>query len=141
MSWDIFGKIADVVGILSFLVAIPTYFTARGTRKAIQYHDDKKQYKREIKMHISTLKANYESIHNNDVYNESILNNVLQELDRIQINYPTVVKPFKKEFKQLEKKINQTLLKLPSDSDFNRTKISRQLNKIIERLDKEEKTI
>ena len=141
MFWDIFSKIADVIGVLSFLIAIPTYFIAKSTRKAIRDHDDKKQYKTEIRAHINTLQADYESIFNHDIYNERILNNVLQELDRIQINYPSVVKPFKNEFSKLEKNINQTLLKLSSDANFNRTNISRQLNKIIERLDKEEKSI
>lgn len=141
MSWDIFSKIADVVGVLSFLFAMPTYFIAKSTQKAIRDHDDKKQYKDEIKSHIDTLKADYESIFNNDIYNERILNNVLQELDRIRINYPSVLKPFKSEFGKLEKIIKQTILKLPSDPNFNRTNTARQLNKIIERLEKEEKSI
>ena len=141
MFWKTFSKVADIIGIISFLVGIRTYFIAKGTQKAIRDHDDKKQYKTEIKAHIKTLKADYESIFNNDIYNERILNNVLQELDRIRINYPSVVKPFENEFSKLEKLINKTLLNLTSDTNFNRTNISRQLNKVIERLDKEEKII
>lgn len=141
MSWDSFSKIADVIGVVSFFVAVPTYLNARRTRKAIQYHDDKKQYKTEIKTHISILRANYENIHNNDIYNDCILNDILQELDRIKINYASVVKAFNREFSKLEKRINKTIPKLSVDPGFNRTRISRQLNKIIELLDKEEKTI
>ena len=138
--WDIVSKFADSLGILSFVISIPTLIFAKSTRKAIQSHDDKKQYQQEIKKHINEMKINHESIANNDVYNEAILNTVLSEMDTLLIQYPTVVKAFKKDIKALQKLVSKALDNLNASPDFNRNKIARKLNEVIQRLEKEEKS-
>ena len=138
--WDIVSKFADSLGILSFVISIPTLIFAKSTRKAIQSHDDKKQYQQEIKKHINEMKINHESIANNDVYNEAILNTVLSEMDTLLIQYPTVVKSFKKDIKALQKLVSKALDNLKTSPDYNRSKVARKLNEVIQRLEKEEKS-
>ena len=138
--WGFVSKIADSVGILSFIISIPTLIFAKSTRKAIQSHDDKKQYQQEIENHINEMRIHYQSISNNDVYNEEILNTLLNEMDTLLIQYPTVVKTFKKDIKELQKLISKTQDNIKSDSNFNRNKIARKLNAVIQRLEKEEKS-
>lgn len=138
--WESVGKIADVVGVLSFIISIPTYLFAKSTKKAIQSYNDKKQYQSEIKERIDEMKVHYQSISNNDVYNEDILNTVLNEMDALLIQYPTVVKSFKKDIKALQKLIPKTVNNLKTAPDYNRNKIARKLNAVIQRLEKEEKS-
>lgn len=138
--WGIISKFADSLGILSFIISIPTFFFAKNTRKAIQSHDDKKQYQQEINNHISEMKIHHESISNNDVYNEAILNILLSEMDTLLIQYPTVVKSFKKDIKNLQKLISKALDNIRTSPEFNRNKIARKLNEVIQRLEKEEKS-
>lgn len=138
--WGIVSRFADSFGILSFFISIPTLVFAKSTRKAIQSHDDKKQYQQEIENHINEMRIHYQSIANNDVYNEEILNTLLNEMDTLLIQYPTVVKSFKKDIKELQKLISITQDNIKSDSNFNRNKIARKLNTVIQRLQKEEKS-
>lgn len=138
--WDGVSKFADFLGIISFFISIPTFFFAKNTRKAIRSHDDKKQYQQEIKNRIDEMKIHHKSISNNDVYNEAILNTLLNETDALLIQYPTVVKSFKRDIKNLQKLISKALDNIKTSPEFNRNKIARKLNEVIQRLEKEEKS-
>lgn len=140
--WDILDKLADALGVVSFIISIPTLVFAKSTKKAIQEHDDIKEYKDEIDGHIKELSNIYTTLKNGDIYNEKLLRTLQSEIDAIQIQYKSVLKPFNREIKNLLSKIESAIKNItPENSDYNKNSITRSLNKIIEHLKKVKKGI
>lgn len=138
--WDKFGIFADIVGVVSFGISIPTFLAAHGARKAIIQHDEVKQYRDEIQYHIDTLKGWLQIISSGDDYGIELLTDIYQTLDTLTIQYSSVVKPFSKKIKQLQSTINEACEK-STIIGYNRRIIQKQLNIVIQHLEKEKKSI
>ena len=139
--WDALDKSADVLGIVSFAFSLPTFFIAHGTKKAIQEHNDIKEYRVEINVHIESLEGLYESMEKDEIYNRSILTALQKELDTLTIQYASVIKPFKNKINKLLSKIKTALTNIDTDKTYNKSNVTRLLNQVIEHLKKVKKSI
>lgn len=140
-GWNWFGRIADVIGVISFIISIPTLIFAKTAKKAIQEHDDIKEYKDEIDEHIDSLVGLYESMEKDEIYNRSILTALQKELDTLTIQYTSVIKPFKNKINKLLGKIKTALINIDTDKTYNKSNVTRLLNQVIEHLKKVKKSI
>ncbi len=134
-------NVADVTGIISFAISIPTLILAKGTRKAIKEHDDAKEYQIEIDTHIKDLENLSTSIEKDDVYNVQLLRSLQKILDTINIQYSSVVKPFKRKISKLLKCISQALQLVEHNPNYNKAKVIRLLEQVIQHLKKVKKSL
>lgn len=137
--WEIFGIGADILGVVSFGISIPTLLAAHGAKKALVEYKNTKRYDAEIEDHICLLKSLRETISNGDAYGENVLIDLYRELDAILIHFAPVVKPFAKHINRLKSTVNKTFQELGRDPNYNKRNIVLELNSTIERLEKVKK--
>lgn len=136
------STIADVLGILSFLISIPTFFTALGIRKKMMIHVEKTDYLQEIDTQVQNLYSYYDTITKDGVlYNKIILDKVDVSLDDLIIAYETILpKELVSKMKKLRNHIKNKCMKDLSDKNA-KSECARQLHTIASKLAKEKKLL
>lgn len=132
-GWETFGRAADIIGVLSFIISLPTLFIAQSTKKAIKKHDDIKEYKVEIDKHIISLEGYLTTIEVDDIYNEKILDALYKEMDSLLIQYESVVKPYRRKLNKIKKFADEATKQIANNpqSRYNKTKLIRLLNQVV----------
>ena len=134
--WDVFGIIADGVGLISFAFSLPTFFIAQSTKKAIESHVEKKEFSENIDETIRELRSYYNLIADEKVYDEEILNSIIKTIDAIKINYSSVLKPYKKDINKLKNMCESAVTHLEKHPDYNRRDVEKKMNIVINELEK-----
>lgn len=140
-GWEIFGRFADIIGLISFAFSLPTYFIAKGTRKAIESHVEKKEFAENIDESIRELKSYYSLIADEKIYDEEILNSIIKTIDSIKINYSSVLKPYHRDINKLKSMCDSAILHLDRNANYNRREIEKKMNIVITELEKGKRRI
>ena len=139
--WTGYGRFADIIAPLSLGIGIWTLFTAHGAKKAVKARNDSEQYSQEIDMHIQKLESIYKSVHDDQLYNENVLIDISNTLDTLTIQYKTVVKSFHRVIVETQKLIDDASENITKSPDYNKNKLTKQLNKVIQHLKKAKKEL
>ncbi len=133
--------IADILGILSFLVGIGTFFTTLRIRKKMIMHVAKSDYRQEIDTQVKNLRSYYETIIKDNIYTESLLIKLEMELDDLIIAYDAILpKDLTSKMKKLKAHISGKCLKDLNDKQF-KIDCAKQIHSIASKLAKEKKII
>ena len=135
MSWTTFGIIADIIGVISFIISIPALITAKNAKKALREYKSKLRFDAEIDTRIQSLDVLQNSISKDDQYDANILKNVYKELDTILIHHKEAIPPSDaKMINRLMSDVYSSLSKIMYTPDYNKQTIELRLNSAIETL-------
>lgn len=137
----IIGNIADILGIISFILGIWTLCTTTGIKKSLLYHVEKSSYLENIDHNIANLKALVITLKEDEkLYTQNYLDMVVEELNCILVYYGTVIE--KKDvtrIKKLKTHIEEKCSNL-KDSKAKRH-LKEELDYFCMKLDKEKKML
>ena len=133
---------ADVVGIVSFLISIPTLVLASGIKRSILKYVEKNDYLRDIDNQLTELQASYETLLDNDVkYDQSFLDLLVSKLEVFPIRYEAILsKKVIQQVNTLIKHIEEKSKARLSDKKYKQECAS-QLHRLILTLEKEKKLL
>lgn len=123
-GWVWFGRIADFAGITSLLISFFTLINARKAKSVII------EYASDFNRDIEELSILFNSISKDDIYNEHILTAVSLQLNKILIYYGRNLKFYRKNIRTLISDIDTTIEQLPDIPDYNKTKITKDIQTI-----------
>lgn len=139
---EILGVTADVVGVVSFLISIPTLVLASGIKRSILKYVEKNDYIRDIDNQLTELQASYEMLLEDDEkYGQNFLDLLVSKLEVFPIRYEAILS--KKVIKQVNTLIKQIEEKTKTNFSNKKYKqdCARQLHQIILTLEKEKKLL
>ncbi len=131
--WDFLDKLADVLGIVSFIIAIPTLVNTHKAKSAII------EYVVEIDKIIYNIKQIAERINSSKTADEQDLKAIYNALEELHIFYGPIVKKFKDKIFDSQELIKSMLLDGYSNSYHNKTRLILLLSQITTRLEKMKK--
>lgn len=140
-GWEWFGRIADILGFISFGISLPTLFIAQSTKAAVETHVEKNEYAEKGEELIDNLEILYLLIIEDNYYEEKTLKSIVEILDKIKVNYKIVLKPYYKDIKKLKKLSDSAIPHLTKSPNYNRRKIEKQINIVITELKKGKRRI
>ena len=138
---DHLSFIADVIGIVSFLIGIGTFVNTLRIRKKILLRVEKMDFFQEIDGQVNNLFSYYETITTDGMYNEKLLAKIDASLDDLQISYESILpKKISTRIKELRTYIKQNCLVNLNDQAVKR-ECSQKLHSIALQLKKEKKVL
>lgn len=137
--WTWFTLVAGLASIVSLGFTIPTFVAAQQTQKAIQKHDDTREFREEIEGYIKQLEGIHNSMKKDSLFNRAVVENIVEIIDTILIQYETVVNPFISSINELKQYLEESLERIESTPDYNQNNIKRALHVVIEQLKKARK--
>lgn len=138
---NVLGIIADVLGILSFIIGLPTLFTTFGIKKSFTKHIEKSDFLAEIDSKTNDLMSYYNSIHDDELYTNDLLDLIIADLEDIRIIYENILPPkIVKDIKSLEKHIKNNCYDKLYDEN-NKRICKTMLRSIVTKLRKEKKML
>ena len=138
---NILSIIADIAGILSFLIGVGTLVVALRIRNKILSNVEKSDYIQEIDSHIKNLLSYCETIKKDELYTSELLDTIDIALDDLQIAYGTILpKDLSSLIKKLRNHIKFACQKNIKDEVAKRD-CAKQLHTIASKLRKEKKVL
>lgn len=135
------GVIADVLGILSFFVGLPTLFTTMRIKTSLKKHIAKSAFMADIDSNINDLMSFYKSIQDDKIFTNDLLERIIQTLDDVMITYDGILpKKIVSDMKKLEKHIKENCYDNLDDESAKRT-CKTMLRNIATKLRREKKLL
>lgn len=136
------GVVADVFGILSFVLGLVTLAMTVGIKKSLLKHIEKSDYLQDIDAQVAELKSFYDTLLKDDsLYNEILLQRIDAQLEDVYIGYETILpKKFLAEIAKLRNHIKNRCLRNLEDRRAKQDCIN-QIHSIYTRLRKEKKLL
>ena len=139
--WLWFGRGADILGAISFVISVITLFVTAGIKKAQRHQVEKTDYSEDIDNQIETLHAIHDFLLLKDAADSSVLLELEETLINIEIYYETLLpKKLKTEIKGLKNYMSNNLGKCPY-SDNSLKELARRLTIVMAQLRKVKKLL
>lgn len=132
--------LADVLGVLGFIITIITWNNTRKITDAMTARRENSEFREKGERAAELLKNYANSIQVDGLYTKEFLIKVLQHVESIEINYPSPTKRIKSELRKLEKNLKDCINHLDSDPNYMKAIIGHDAAKLamqIEKLAKE----
>ena len=138
---EIVAQIADITGILSFLIGILTFITTLRIRSKIRANLEKSDYIKEIDNHVNDLKSYYDTMIKDELYTSELLDTIDVTLDDIQILYGSILpKKLSGQIRKLRNFIKNSCQKNLSDKKA-KIDCAKQIHTIASKLAKEKRVL
>lgn len=139
--WLWFGRTADILGTISFVISVITLFVTAGIKKAQRHQVEKTDYSMDIDNQIENLKAFHDLVVLKDGFDSSLVLELEEAFIHIEIYYETLLpKKLKAEIKGLKNFIKNNLGTYPY-SDGALKELARRLTMIMAQLKKVKKLL
>lgn len=133
--------IADITGIISFIIGLGTFITTLKLRKKIVSHVEKSDYYEEVEAQSKNLLSYCDTINKDNVYNTDLLDMIDITLDDLVIAYGSILpKDLLSQIKKVRNHIKNKCQKSTNDKEARRECV-KQLHRIAVRLLKEKKVL
>lgn len=135
------STVADILGIISFLIGIGTFITTLRIRKKMMVHVEKSDYLKEIDEQVKNLLSYYETMTKDEIFNSPLLDRIDVDLDDLLIAYGSILpKELVSQIKKARNYIANKCHKNLNDKAVKR-ELAKQLHSIASKLAKEKKIL
>lgn len=134
--------IADITGIISFIIGFITFLVTLRIRKKLLQHIEKSDYIQDIDNQVKNLLSYCETINRDEeLYTDILLDTIDTNLEDLQIAYETILpKKLSGSIKKLRNLIKQRCYEHLDDKDAKR-ECAKQLHALATKLNKEKKVL
>ena len=133
---SILPTIADYAGIAGLVISCITLLNMKKIKTALVTHAEKVDFEENVTAIVSDMTSLAESIQQDNLYNQGILDEILGKLDTLEIYYPSSVAKVKKDISKLRKEVNQAIEKLSAQPQYNKRQVAHSLSVLSKKLDK-----
>lgn len=139
--WLWFGRVADILGVISFVISIITLFVTAGIKKAQRQQVEKSDYSVDIENQLETLKAYHDLAAKSDKFDDSLALELQENLICIETYYETLLpKKLKSDIKGLKNYLENSMGKPPYSKGVCK-ELAKRLTLIMARLKKVKKLL